>query len=1193
MQADVVPLEPPLSCDDTPMSPIMSFMQLLVADDVAATHTSTSDRVDSLIPVSRPPSPAPLTLGPILTPDCSATVTHTTTRTPTRGPLISTRTQPALSNAPNAGPSTSPSSATRDPTLTPDRSAILTHAQTSTRTVTQAHVNDRIGVDDGFNDGAERNTQMYEPTQTCVPTHAQAAAATAPERAPPSAAAAGDVGRTDTAPGWLTTGADADMLDFATAAQGDCGPQCIVLSALFVPTFMSASPDEPHASFVVACRALVDTVVPHDMIMDMYRLLRTYYTCPYAQQGMMLTVKNAPVMQQYIMLLRQRIARHLHQHPHMLDHVDRIVPAVPYMRAHMNEHGTYVREQPAVPAHTETRDEHMAAVVRSCAFIDDIDMSAFAMSYGVTIRVVSARTGDDLAYYPMHVLSDARDHVHASAAALITVQPQRCWTFVHHGAHWTLRLPKRYLPHQAAHVQPALPPAGQLPLTAPVIAAAAVATPDKPSPTATTLAPTAVASTQAVLVSDSAFAAATPLQPISSTRLRTPPRDAAGSNTDVLSNGCLAINFDVNVEEHGVRVRMGSQSNYLSTLVRLLFAIAAKHNKHVSAVEPLPGLKSMRIRQTSLSMRGVPVQGTAAADTAAVDTASTGYTHTFSLRFHNAAQCSAASTTLLGLGLKPYAARPAYLVGKLRGIPYTTTNAALSAHLAQHAWRVGITPSLCITRIQQPPPAEHYADECYLSVLKSERQQLLLIPGMSGGRTLEWYQYSKRTPMMQSTSSTGSGVLCTHCYQLGHPRVRCPQSHVSNSEGGLRDACYKCSSFAHTVRNCSHINDTCAHCNKGTHSMRACPYLRGVYTRISTTPAVSTVAPSSSARKAAPSRTSTAAPTLQRTVWNTSGNALHAPAVTTAASTLFRASPPATTSTSGRVRLQKPNERVQLQQALDEIAALKLEVARLSAGSGSSPASVPAPAPATAGATVVPTAPAIAAAPAFADVDVMHRVLDMLVLMQRNQQQQEQRHQVLLEHLVRHAGMGTVHVTASQLQPQPATPSSRGARSPSPMRVRSRSRSHSRSPSPARQPAASAGRAAPAVPVAAVPPPVEAATTAPPLATSATVRTRPPTLAPTRVTDDDDEIGSVFSDTDAHSEQSRAQRLRSPPPPPLLVPIVQPSPTAPNASLAVTATTKRDRSRTRSAQPRSILRKRNSPPANTPAAKRGRAGARK
>src|SRR5690349_7600712 len=96
----------------------------------------------------------------------------------------------------------------------------------------------------------------------------------------------------------------------------------------------------------------------------------------------------------------------------------------------------------------------------------------------------------------------------------------------------------------------------------------------------------------------------------------------------------------------------------------------------------------------------------------------------------------------------------------------------------------------------------------FFAVLKSEASRVWSIPGVMldetctrRGPELDWLEYSTATPMQRANSTTGKGVFCTHCCQLGHARRDCDKSAETNAEG-YQDACFKCESVLHSIRNC-------------------------------------------------------------------------------------------------------------------------------------------------------------------------------------------------------------------------------------------------------------------------------------------------------------------------------------------------------------------------------------------------------
>ena len=203
------------------------------------------------------------------------------------------------------------------------------------------------------------------------------------------------------------------------------------------------------------------------------------------------------------------------------------------------------------------------------------------------------------------------------------------------------------------------------------------------------------------------------------------------------------------------------------------------------------------------------------------------------MQFDTAAACAAACAKLRDIGFSPCAAEPVEVTGRLHGVPFMTDSSLLSEHFQLHAWRVGIAPSLRVTRILQRFPAEHYSSDCYFSVSKAELRALLSIPPLVlSGRAwpLSWDVYDKVTPIMRSSSSAPEGQrgFCSHCRSVGHLRAACPDKNIGNA-GGFNDACFQCRSFDHGIKNCPHLGEACVLCGKGAHSTMACPLTRGSY----------------------------------------------------------------------------------------------------------------------------------------------------------------------------------------------------------------------------------------------------------------------------------------------------------------------------------------------------------------------------
>ena len=440
--------------------------------------------------------------------------------------------------------------------------------------------------------------------------------------------------------GWA---ADQKLTHFKVAAQGDCAIQCAIVCHLLPYTYsylqqpqqkqqqqqhqqqqthqqpqtqtqdafdaasisvsapsvavapVHAYPALPSAPapFRSACHRLAGVDVADAMIDAMYTLLHAYYLSDSAEQQQRMLSSGSSldhVMDRFVMLVRERIARVFLACPDLFSYVDRLVPA---------------SSDGSIPSHRETADEHIIALTTQYKFTDGLDITAFCLDHKVHIRVVGSnhiQTYQHNAHTREWFPAPLSDDAVAAAIAEPPPAPVCYWTWVHHGNHFSVILPTCLIPTSIR------PRHGPMPHAAPRPVPLVVA-PIPPSAAALAAAPT-------------------PAHRIEETRARLPIRPSQVFDHEV-DDTCLEVAMDLDMT--GIRIPTASagMSNMLLALVTRIHNTAATHNKQISLrPHPLPGL----IRLT-LPFK----QKRSATDTT---------TNTAYMQFDTAASCAAACAKL-------------------------------------------------------------------------------------------------------------------------------------------------------------------------------------------------------------------------------------------------------------------------------------------------------------------------------------------------------------------------------------------------------------------------------------------------------------------------------------------------------------------------------------------------------------------
>jgi len=170
-----------------------------------------------------------------------------------------------------------------------------------------------------------------------------------------------------------------------TGAQTHCTAHCMLLSHLLPHTFLSSNPSQPHPSFDAGCRELVRGCLGSEVIIvGLHRMLRSYFMLPRHQQAAALSERSAPVLCDFVLFMRRRIAHDLVERPsHYINHIEVQGPLAPGVLGHI------VPAKAPVPSRLITVPEHMSRLCKTGSLICNCDMSSFAETHGVMIRVVT------------------------------------------------------------------------------------------------------------------------------------------------------------------------------------------------------------------------------------------------------------------------------------------------------------------------------------------------------------------------------------------------------------------------------------------------------------------------------------------------------------------------------------------------------------------------------------------------------------------------------------------------------------------------------------------------------------------------------------------------------------------------------------------------------------------------------------